>query len=282
VDAVVHQAAMVGMGVDLADLPDYVSCNDLGTAQLLAGMARHHVRSLVLASSMVVYGEGAYRCPTHGPVPAPPRDPARLATGDFEPHCAHCDQPLRPGLVDEDDRLEPRSVYAATKLAQEHLAGAWARQIGGSAIALRYHNVYGPRMPRDTPYSGVAAIFRSSLERGEPPMVYEDGGQRRDFVHVRDVASANRMALDAVLAGEVNGLRAYNVASGTVTTIAAMAQALTSTMGGPEPKITGGFRAGDVRHVVASPERARRELGFRAQIGFADGMAEFAVAPLRG
>src|SRR5439155_14315672 len=190
-DAVVHQAAMVGMGVDLDDLPEYVGCNDLGTAVLLAGMARAGVRRLVLASSMVVYGEGAYACPAHGPVRPAPRAVADLAAGRFEPPCPRCGAALRPGLVDEDAPLEPRSVYAATKLAQEHLAAAWARATGGEAVALRYHNVYGPRMPRDTPYSGVAAIFRSALERGAAPEVFEDGRQRRDFVHVRDVAAAN-------------------------------------------------------------------------------------------
>ena len=151
-DVVVHQAAMVGMGVDLHDLPEYVSCNDLGTAVLLAAMASAGVERLVLASSMVVYGEGAYRCARHGPVAVLSRDPADLAAGRFDPVCPHCGQPVSGDLVDEDAALSPRSVYAATKLAQEHLAAAWARESGGACISLRYHNVYGPGMPRDTPY----------------------------------------------------------------------------------------------------------------------------------
>ncbi|OLB64823.1 MAG: NAD-dependent dehydratase, partial [Actinobacteria bacterium 13_2_20CM_2_72_6] len=279
-DAVVHQAAMVGMGVDLADLPEYVGCNDLGTAVLLAAMARAEVGRLVLASSMVVYGEGAYTCPLQGPVRPAPRDLADLAAGRFEPRCPACAAILRPGLVDEAAALEPRSGYAATKVAQEHLAGVWARVTGGVAVALRYHNVYGPGMPRDTPYSGVAAIFRSALEHGRAPRVFEDGAQRRDFVHVRDVASANVRALDAAL--DAGTLRAYNVASGEPCTIRAMAEALSDAFGGPAPEITGAFRAGDVRHVVASPERARRELDFAAAVPFAAGIAEFATAPLRG
>lgn len=282
VDAVIHQAAMVGMGVDLADLPEYVGCNDLGTAVLLAAMARHQISSLVLASSMVVYGEGAYTCPIHGVCRPLPRELSDLAIGQFEPRCPRCAQPLTPALVDEDARLEPRSVYAATKLAQEHLAGAWAHAVGGTAIALRYHNVYGPRMPRDTPYSGVAAIFRSALERGEAPQVFEDGGQRRDFIHVRDVARANVAALHAVTNAGMGGLRAYNIASGDVVTVGAMAAALAEVMCGPIPVVTGQFRAGDVRHIVASPQRARRELGFSAQIDFTGGLTEFAQAPLRG
>jgi dTDP-L-rhamnose 4-epimerase len=281
VDAVIHQAAMVGMGVDLADLPEYASCNDLGTAVLLAAMARHGVRRLVLASSMVVYGEGAYTCPLHGPVRPAPRREEDLRDGFFEPRCGTCGQQLAPGVVDEDDRLEPRSVYAATKLAQEHLASAWAAGSGSAAAALRYHNVYGPGMPRDTPYSGVAAIFRSALERGDPPRVFEDGDQRRDFVHVHDVAAANLAALHSVSDETPAGLRAYNVASGEPRTVGEMAAQLSKVFGGPDPIVTGQFRAGDVRHVVASPERAERELGFQAQVSFADGLADFAHAPLR-
>jgi dTDP-L-rhamnose 4-epimerase len=174
--------------------------------------------------------------------------------------------------------LDPRNAYAASKVAQEHLAATWARMTGGSAVALRYHNVYGPRMPRDTPYSGVAAIFRSALEGGRAPEVYEDGGQRRDFVHVRDVARANMCALNA---GELGTLRAFNVASGEPHTVGEMAEALAEAFGGPPPVVTGKFRLGDVRHIVASPAAAARGLGFRAQVSFGAGMAEFARAQLR-
>ena len=278
VDAVIHQAAMVGMGVDLDDLPDYVGCNDLGTAVLLAAMARAGVHRLVLASSMVVYGEGAYACPADGPARPPARAVADLAAGRFEPVCPTCGRDLTPALVDEDAVLDPRSVYAATKLAQEHLSAAWARQTGGSVAALRYHNVYGPGMPRNTPYSGVAAIFRSALEAGVAPRVFEDGGQRRDFVHVSDVAAANLAALDR----EVPGFRAFNVASGRPATVGRMAAALADTAGGPRPVVTGEFRLGDVRHIVASPARATAELGFTATTDLATGMAEFAHAGLRG
>jgi dTDP-L-rhamnose 4-epimerase len=184
--------------------------------------------------------------------------------------------------VDEDAALDPRSVYAATKLAQEHLSAAWARQCGASVVALRYHNVYGPGMPRDTPYSGVAAIFRSALEAGRAPRVFEDGAQRRDFVHVGDVAQANVAALAATAGAAGTGLRAYNVASGVPTTVGAMAVALARALDGPEPVVTGEFRPGDVRHVVASPARAAAELGFRARIELEAGLTEFAHAALRG
>jgi dTDP-L-rhamnose 4-epimerase len=282
VDAVVHLAAMVGMGVDLADLPEYVGCNDLGTAVLLAQLARAGVQRLVLASSMVVYGEGSYTCDQHGPVRPARRRSTDLAAGRFDPPCPECAAPLVPAPVDEDARLEPRSVYAATKLAQEHLAAAWAAGCDGSVVALRYHNVYGPGMPRDTPYSGVAAIFRSALAAGHRPRVFEDGGQRRDFVHVSDVAAANVSALAATAPETATGgFRAYNVASGTPTTIGGMAAALAAAADGPAPVVTGEFRPGDVRHVVASPARAAAELGFRARVDPATGLAEFVTAPLR-
>jgi dTDP-L-rhamnose 4-epimerase len=280
VDAVVHQAALVGLGVDMQDLPAYVGVNDLGTAVLLAAMDRAGIGRLVLASSMVVYGEGAYVCPDHGQVRPGPRTTAELDAGRFEPRCPTCDASLAPGTVAEDARLDPRNVYAATKVAQEHLASAWARATGAGAVALRYHNVYGPRMPRDTPYAGVASIFRTALERGETPQVFEDGGQLRDFVHVRDVAAANVAALTA--AADPGLLDAYNVASGEPHTVGAMATALAETFGGPAPQVTGAYRLGDVRHVVAAPDRARRDLGFVAGVRFADGMKEFATAPLRG
>ncbi|MCP9947659.1 NAD-dependent epimerase/dehydratase family protein [Actinomadura madurae] len=282
VDAVCHQAAKVGLGVDVSDLPDYTSVNVQGTAVLLAEMARAGVGVLVLASSMVIYGEGAYSCDVHGPVRPRPRPEDALRAGRFEPGCPACGRPLATGAVGEEAPPGPRNVYADTKLAQEHLAASWARSTGGSVAALRYHNVYGPRMPRDTPYAGVAAIFRSRLMRGEEPLVFEDGAQRRDFVHVRDVARANVLALERVAAGppEPAGLRAYNIASGEPRTIGDMADALAAVFGGPRPRVTGGYRLGDVRHIVARPDRARRELGFSPSVPFADGVAEFARRPV--
>ena len=289
-DAVCHQAALVGLGVDLSDLPAYADVNVTGTAVLLEAMGRHGIPRLVFASSMVVYGEGAYDCAAHGRVRPSPRHPDDLVAGRFEPRCPVCTQPLTTTTVDEDAPLDPRNAYAASKVGQEHLATSWARLTNGAAVGLRYHNVYGPRMPRDTPYSGVAAIFRSCLENGVPPRVFEDGGQRRDFVHVQDVARANLLALEAVnrtvggAPGEgagAGGLRCYNVASGEPHTVGEMATALAGAFGGIEPVVTGEFRLGDVRHIVASPATAARDLGFRAQTSFAEGMAEFAHAPLR-
>ena len=281
-DVVCHQAAVVGAGVRVADLPLYAGHNDLGTAALLAAMHAAGVDRLVLASSMVVYGEGRYSCPRHGEQQPPPRDVAALEAGDFENHCSRCGTALDWALVPEDARLDPRSSYAASKLAQEHYTSSWVRQAGAGAVALRYHNVYGPGMPRDTPYSGVAAMFRSSLERGERPQVFEDGGQARDFVHVDDVARANVLALEQVAAEPVPRFAAYNVCSGRPVTILDVATEVAAGTGREiAPEVTGGFRPGDVRHVVASPDLARRELGFTAEVDPATGLREFATAPLR-
>jgi dTDP-L-rhamnose 4-epimerase len=281
VDAVCHQAAMVGLGRGLADVGDYVRDNDLGTAELLAAIHRRPLGDrpdrLVLASSMVVYGEGAYRCERHGSARPGPRAPARLEAGLFEPTCPRCGGELAPVPISEDAPPDPRNVYAATKLHQEHLAQASMREGGPAVTALRYHNVYGPRMPADTPYSGVAAIFRSALAAGRAPRVLEDGAQRRDFVHVRDVARANLLAL---LAPEpVPGV--FNIASGEPRTIGELASALAACSGGPPAAVVGGWRAGDVRHVVASPALAAERLGFRAEVSFSAGMTELATAPLR-
>jgi dTDP-L-rhamnose 4-epimerase len=282
VDAVCHQAALVGLGVDLSDLPAYSDVNITGTAVLLDAMGRAGVQRLVLASSMVVYGEGAYDCAEHGRVRPAPRAREDLMAGRFEPRCPRCGKALVTATITEDAPLDPRNAYAASKLAQEHLAATWARLTGGASVALRYHNVYGPRMPRDTPYSGVAAIFRSALENGVPPKVFEDGRQRRDFIHVSDVAAANLLALAATEHGQPSSAHSYNVASGQPHTVGEMATALAAEFGGGlVPEVTGDFRLGDVRHIVASPAAAERDLRFRAEIGFREGIGEFAKAPLR-
>ena len=272
VDAVIHLAAKVGLGVALSDMPDYASSNDAGTAELLAGMERAGVSRLTLASSMVVYGEGLGRCRTHGDVAPAPRRPDALAAGQFEPPCPHCGSQLAPALVSEDAPLDPRNAYATSKLAQEFYAANWSRVTGGPVAALRYHNVYGPGMPRDTPYAGVASIFTSALRRGEAPQVFEDGRQRRDFIHVRDVALATVLACERHEAG----FRAYNVGSGIPRTVGEMAIALSDALKGPKPDVTGHYRLGDVRHITADSSRLIRELGWKPRVSFDDGMAELA------
>ncbi|GAB3125600.1 NAD-dependent epimerase/dehydratase family protein [Glaciibacter psychrotolerans] len=280
IDVVCHQAAKVGLGVDLQDAPDYARSNVLATAELVAGLVRHDVSRVLCASSMVVYGEGMYRG-RHGDVRPPSRRSSDLGAGRFDPQDPETGEALDPALLGEDAALDPRNVYAVTKLAEELLLASWAREVGGTLANLRYHNVYGPGMPRNTPYAGVASLFRSAIERGEAPRVFEDGAQRRDFVHVHDVATANIAAVGWSAAQQPGTVRAFNIGSGEVTTILQMATALATNAGAPAPVVTGEFRAGDVRHITASSDRARRELDWQPVVGFAQGMREFATARLR-
>jgi dTDP-L-rhamnose 4-epimerase len=275
VEAVIHLAAKVGLGVDVGDLPDYASSNDSGTAELLSAMARAGVRRLALASSMVVYGEGFGMCESHGAVVPAPRSESALASGKFEPPCPICGGPLATMLVNEDAPFDPRNAYATSKVAQEYYCRNWSRSTGGSVAALRYHNVYGPGMPRDTPYAGVAAIFTSALRKGDAPNVFEDGGQRRDFVHVRDVASATAAACEQ----HREGTRAFNVGSGTPRTVGEMAAALAKALNGKSPVVTGHFRLGDVRHITADSSRLRNELSWQPSIDFETGMRELVNLP---
>lgn len=271
-DAVVHLAAKVGLGVDLSDLDGYARDNDLGTAVVLRAAAETGIGRLVFASSMVVYGEGAYACARHGTVRPAPRTVADLDTGRFEPRCPRCDHHLVAGLVPEDAPLDPRNAYAATKVHGEQLGAVWARETGGTFVALRFHNVYGPGMPPDTPYAGVAAIFASSLRHGNPPQVYEDGRQRRNFVHVDDVARAVVAALTADLPR--GRLTAVNIGSPWVATVGELAERLSRAFAGPAPTITGRYRLGDVRHITADCRAAETVLGWRAQIPLATGLGQ--------
>jgi dTDP-L-rhamnose 4-epimerase len=240
------------------------------------------VTRLLLASSMVVYGDGRYACPDHGPAAAT-RTLDDLRAGRFEVGCPRCGRSMDWLLVDESQPLSPRSGYAASKVAQEHYAAAWARQSEGSVLALRYHNVYGPGMPANTPYSGVAALFRSAIEEGRPPRVFEDGHQMRDFVHLDDVLTANVLAVGALEGLSSARFDAYNVCSGWPISIGDVASRVAAGISrtAPEPVVTGEFRPGDVRHIVADPKRAREDLGFVAAIAPTEGLARFATDPLR-
>ncbi|WP_077490995.1 NAD-dependent epimerase/dehydratase family protein [Sinomonas mesophila] len=282
-DVVCHLAAKVGLEQGIADAPSYASANVLATAELVSALARHRVRGLVLASSMVVYGDGSYVHPGSGRSVRPaPRREADLAAGLFDPRDPDDGAILLPARTSEDAPTDPRSVYALSKLAQEHLAAAWARGTEGTAIALRYHNVYGPGMPRNTPYAGVAALFASAVARGEAPQVFEDGRQRRSFVHVEDVAAATVLAAGAVAgkAGDSSSsgsFRTFNVGGPSVQTILDVAEALACRPGALAPVVTGRYRPGDVRHIVASSAAIAAELGWRPHIAFDDGMRGLAA-----
>jgi dTDP-L-rhamnose 4-epimerase len=274
-DVVVHLAAKVGLGVNIRDIDDYALHNDYGTAMALRVAAEAGISRFIYASSMVVYGEGRYRCAAHGLVRPPPRRRDDLDAGRFEPLCPTCGDDLYPELVAESAPLDPRNAYAATKAHGEQLAAVWSRETSGTVAALRFHNVYGPGMPRDTPYAGVASIFTDSLLRGESPRVFEDGCQRRNFIHVCDVAAAVLAALQAQLPV---GLTPLNIGTPWVMTVGEMAAELSRCLGGPAPVVTGEYRLGDVRHITADCSAAERMLGWRAQIDLAHGLADLSAS----
>jgi dTDP-L-rhamnose 4-epimerase len=282
VDVVSHHAGMIGPGGDLADLPGYTAQHDVGTATLLAQMARVGVGRLILAGSTSVYGEGRYLCPEHGEIGAPPRAPEHLRRGQFEPRCRHCGDVLTPVLVREDAPTDPRSGYAVSRLAQEQLARVWARETGGGLIVLRYPSVYGPGLPWRTRSGGVPAQFLWELARGQAPSVFEDGQQRRDFVHVQDVARAGLAATELIsstepgIAGRPLPPRVYNVAGGAARTVLGFARELSRVCNGPRPRVTGQYRLSDGRHLSTSVALIRRDLGWCPQVSFAEGIAELA------
>jgi dTDP-L-rhamnose 4-epimerase len=274
-DTIVHLAAKVGLGVNIRDIDDYALHNDYGTAMALRVAAEVGVSRLVYASSMVVYGEGCCRCAAHGLVRPPPRRRDDLDAGRFDPLCPACGDDLSPELVAESAPLDPRNAYAATKAHGEQLAAVWSRETSGTVAALRFHNVYGPGMPRNTRYAGVASVFTDGLLRGQPPRLFEDGCQRRNFIHVSDVAAAVVAALHAPLPV---GLTPLNIGTPWVMTVGEMAAELSRSLSGPAPVVTGEYRLGDVRHITADCSAAERVLGWRAQIDLAHGLADLSAS----
>jgi dTDP-L-rhamnose 4-epimerase len=277
VDVVLHQAARVGVGQSQYELDDYLDVNVRGTGTLLEGVLarRAHVRKLVVAASMSSYGEGRYRCAACARAwDGLQRDEARLARGEWDPACPGCGGPLEAVPTDESAPLCCTSVYALTKRMQEELVLLFGRTYGIPAVALRYFNVYGPRQSLSNPYTGVAAIFLSRLKAGQPPVIYEDGRQRRDFVSVYDVAAAN---LAAVTRPGADGL-AVNVGSGRQVTVRDIAATAARLLGSDlAPEITGRYRKGDVRHCFADVGRLGATLGLTSPVEFDSGFAELAT-----
>jgi dTDP-L-rhamnose 4-epimerase len=267
VDAVFHLAARVGVGQSMYQPAEYAAANTAGTAILLEALLEHPVRKVVVASSMSVYGEGAYE-----PAPAAGRSREQLERGDWEPRGPDGEE-LRPVPTPETKEPSLASVYALTKYDQERLCLLHGAAYGVPTVALRFFNVYGPRQALSNPYTGVLAIFAARLLNERPPLVYEDGGQRRDFVNVADVARACRLALEHEA---VDG-RAVNVGSGESVSVLELAGELARVLGTAiEPEITGKFRAGDIRHCFADVTLARDALGFVAEVPLEQGLAELA------
>jgi dTDP-L-rhamnose 4-epimerase len=266
---------MVGVGQSMYQVRRYVEANTLGMATLLEALVEGrrslHVRKLLVASSMSLYGEGAYACPNHGRVAPRLRSTAQLAAGDWEVHCPKCSAELSPLPTDEDKPLFPTSIYAITKRDHEEMALAFAHAYGVPAVALRFFNIYGSRQALSNPYTGVAAIFSGRILSGRPPVIFEDGLQQRDFVHVSDVVQACRLAMASPAADN----QALNVGSGRPVTVLEVARTLAETLAWPgEPEITQRFRAGDIRHCFADISRIRDLLGYAPRYAFRDGVAE--------
>ena len=273
VDAVVHLAAAVGVGQSMYQIAEYTAVNELGTAVLLEALAANPAGRLVVASSMSVYGEGLARAPDGSLVEPGDRPVDALKRHRWEPE-GPGGEPLAPVPTPEAKRPALSSVYALGKYAQERMCLIWGRAYGVPVTALRFFNVYGTRQALSNPYTGVLAIFASRLLNGNAPMIFEDGLQRRDFVHVRDVARACLLALDGDAPAAAGAV--VNVGSGTPRTVEEIARGVAAAVGRPDlrPQVTGKYRVGDIRHCYADTSLARDLLGFEAREDFAAGLAE--------
>ncbi len=278
VDAVVHLAAAVGVGQSMYEVTHYCSVNVMGTAVLLEALLgmRERPRRLLVASSMSVYGEGFHRCSACGFEGAALRTPEQLVAREWSVRCPRCRGVMTTAPTPETMPLLPTSVYAINKRDHEELVLAMGRSLGIASIALRFFNVYGDRQALSNPYTGVAAIFSSALLNGQRPLVFEDGGQERDFVHVRDIVRACMLAIEAEnIAADV-----FNVGTGQPTSLLRLLELLRDTIpgaGGIEPQLLGRFREGDVRACYADISKAQRLLGFTPAVPFEEGVRSLAA-----
>ncbi len=273
IDVVFHEAAEVGVGQSMYEIERYVRANDLGTAVLLEAILarRPQIKKLIVASSMSIYGEGAYTCESCGSVAPQLRPVEQLLDRRWELECPKCGKQLSPAPTSEEKPLFPTSVYAVTKQDQEQFCLAVGRSYGIPAVALRYFNVYGTRQALSNPYTGVCAIFSARLLNGNRPMVFEDGEQTRDFVHVSDIVQANLLALESDRAD----YQAINVGTGRATSVRAVSRLLAEGLGlDLEPEIVAKYREGDIRHCVADISKARALLGYEPQVSLERGIPE--------
>lgn len=272
VDRVVHLAAAVGVGQSMYEIARYTERNTMQTAIFLERLVaqRPLPTRLVVASSMSIYGEGEYECPEHGRTAPPPRPEEQLLARQWELYCPDCGAVLEPVGTRETKALIPTSIYAITKRDHEELALVTGAAYGIPSVALRFFNVYGPDQALSNPYTGVAAIFASRLLNGHPPVIFEDGEQSRDFTHVSDIVQGIVLALES----EAATGHAINLGTGRPSTVVQIAQALAAGLESDvEPIRNGQYRAGDIRHCVADPTRARELLGFEAKTSLEQGMA---------
>jgi dTDP-L-rhamnose 4-epimerase len=273
VERIVHLAAVVGVGQSMYEMARYVRQNSLATAAFLERVvARGDLpQRLVVASSMSIYGEGEYECPSHGLVAPTPRPEEQLLARQWECRCALCGEEVRARPTRETKPLIPTSVYAVTKRDHEELCLVAGSAYAVPTVALRFFNVYGPRQALSNPYTGVAAIFASRLLNDREPIVFEDGLQCRDFIHVSDIVAGVLLALEA---DEAAG-RALNLGTGKPSTVLDVAHALAAGLDlDLQPRVVGQYRAGDIRHCFADTALAKKILGFQASVSLSDGMRE--------
>ena len=273
VDRVVHLGALVGVGQSMYEIARYVRDNTMATATFLERLIARDPRPsrLVVASSMSIYGEGEYECSEHGRVAPVPRPEEQLLAREWECLCPECARPLRPVPTTEAKPLIPTSVYAVTKRDHEELCLVVGAAYGIPTVALRFFNVYGPGQALSNPYTGVAAIFASRLLNAKPPIIFEDGEQSRDFIHVTDIVRGILLALES---DDAVG-QAVNLGTGRPSTVNDIARILGDGLGVHlTPEVVGKYRAGDIRHCYGDVERAARVLGFRANVQLEGGMEE--------
>jgi len=275
VEQVYHLAAAVGVGQSMYQIAKYVSVNSGGTANLLDVLINrpNRVEKVVVAASMSSYGEGSYRCDKDGGQSPDLRPESQLQKGDWEMRCPVCGRAMRPGPTAEEKPLMCNSIYALTKKDQEEMALMWGKAYGVPTTALRFFNVYGPRQSLSNPYTGVCAIFMSRIKHNKPPVIYEDGGQTRDFISVKDIARSCIMAMEMKAAD----YEVFNVGTGKGVSVAEIAGILAKIYGKAiAPEITHTFRKGDVRHCIAAAGKIERVLGFKAEVDLDSGLRELA------
>jgi dTDP-L-rhamnose 4-epimerase len=271
IDVVFHEAAAVGVGQSMYAVREYADVNAVGTATLLDILAneKHSLRKIIVASSMSIYGEVAHRHPDGREIHPPLRGRAQMESRRWEVLDPDDGAPLEPVPTRETKPLAPNSVYAITKRDQEELVLTVAPAYGVDAVALRQFNAFGPRQALSNPYNGVMAIFSARLLNGRSPIIFEDGGQMRDFVHVRDVAHANVLAMER----DTGPSSVFNVGSGRFLSIRQVAEHLAGRLGlAISPEINGQFRIGDVRCCVADTAAAKTRLGFEAETPWEEGL----------
>ncbi len=275
VDVLFHEAAAVGVGQSMYEIKRYTEQNTLGAAVVLDVIAnkKHRLKKMIVASSMSIYGEGKYVCPKCGPVCPPLRTERQLKKGIWDVLCPCCSAAMKPVPTDEEKPVNPTSIYAVNKRDHEEMFLAVGRAYKIPTVALRYFNVYGPRQALSNPYTGVCAIFSSRILNNRPPVIFEDGLQSRDFIHVKDIARANRIVMEKKKAD----YQVFNVGSGAPKTIVDIARILARKIkpgAALNVEIKNAYREGDIRHCYADTSKIEKMIGFKPAIKFEDGIKD--------